>query len=148
DKVLESDLLRWLFLMGQNSPTFGKIVELNLKEDSFKTTICRNLYTQYLKTYREKTSCDLLSLAIATQGAEEQLFLAQILQKKVDKEKAKHLYINTVQKILDQNWMGKREEIKEKILSGKCMESQALALAKEFDEIKRARPVVKLPKDE
>lgn len=148
DQILESDLLRWLFLMGQMHPVFKDIVRLNLQEESFKTNICRHLYRRYLTTCEEDKSCDLLSLAIATEGAEEQLFLAQILQKKVDREKAEHLFIDTVQKILDRNWMEKREEIKEKILSGKCSEDQALSLAKEFDEIKRSRPIVKLPDHE
>jgi DNA primase len=44
--------------------------------------------------------------------------------------------------------MEKREEIKERILSGKCSEEEALALAKKFDEIKKQRPVVKIINDE
>ena len=42
-----------------------------------------------------------------------------------------------MQKILDRNWMLKREEIKTRIHSGQCSDEEALELAKQFEEIRR-----------
>ncbi|PIS00182.1 MAG: DNA primase [Chlamydiae bacterium CG10_big_fil_rev_8_21_14_0_10_35_9] len=148
DRVLEADLLRWLFLMANTYPHIVKIAQENLTKDHFKMSVCKNLFESFIKNFQKQKAADLLSIAIDTDGVEEQLFLAEMLQKKVDKEKAENLFIDTVQKILDRNWMEKREEIKERILSGKCSEEEALALAKKFDEIKKQRPVVKIVNDE
>jgi len=54
-------------------------------------------------------------------------------------------FIETVQKILERHWMQQREEIKLKIYSGTCSESEVLELARAFDQIKKARPQVVMP---
>ena len=51
-------------------------------------------------------------------------------------------------KILDRNWMEKREGIKRKIQSGQCTDEEALLLLREFDELKRAQPNVIVPEPE
>jgi DNA primase len=142
DRILEADLLRWLFLMGETIPSLLKIAEKNLTSEHFRTAAGGALYEKYLLAAREKTPLDLLSLAIDLEKAEQQLFLAEILQKKVNREKAIPCFTETVQKILERHWMGEREEIKQKIYSGTCSEAEVLELAKKFDAIKRLRPEV------
>ena len=145
DRILEADLLRWLFLMGESTPELIAIAETNLKPGHFRVPAGRALFEKYLAATRENKPRDLLSLAIDLEKAEQQLFMAEILQKKVNREKAHPCFIETVQKMLERHWMQEREEIKLKIYSGKCSESEVLELARKFDEIKKARPQVTLP---
>jgi DNA primase len=142
DRILEADLLRWLLLMGEASADLIKIAEANLKPEHFRSSAGRALYEKYMAAAAEGKPRDLLSLAIDLEKPEQQLFLAEVLQKKVNREKATALFIETVQRILERYWMHMREEIKLKIYSGQCNEQEVLALARRFDELKRQRPQV------
>jgi DNA primase len=142
DRILEADLLRWLLLMGDISEDFVQIAQKNLTSEHFRSSAGRSIYEKYMNAVQEQKSRDLLSLAIDLEKPEQQLFLAEILQKKVNKEKAKPLFLETVQRILERHWMQMREEIKLKIYSGQCNEAEVLALARKFDELKRQRPEV------
>ena len=143
DRILEADLLRWLFLMGESCPELLSLAEQNLREGHFRLQAARLLFAKYLAAAKENRPRDLLSLAIDLDQAEPQLFLAEVLQKKVNRERALSCFIETIQKILERHWMLQREEIKLKIYSGKCSEEEVLLLAKRFDELKRERPEVK-----
>ncbi len=147
DRILEADLLRWLFLMGESLPSLIPIAEANLKEDHFRVGAARKLFERYLTAVKENKPRDLLTLAIDLEQAEQQLFLAEVLQKRVNREKTLSCFIETVQKILERHWMHQREEIKLKIYSGTCSEAEVLELARKFDEIKRSRPQVTLPEE-
>ncbi len=142
DRVLEADLLRWLFLMGESCPELLPLAEKYLKEEHFRVGAAKVLFEKYVSAAKENRPRDLLSLAIDLDQAEAQLFLAEILQKKVNREKAVSCFTETVQKILERHWMQQREEIKLKIYSGRCSEEEVLSLAKQFDQLKRERPSV------
>lgn len=142
DRILEADLLRWLLLMGESAPNLVTIAETNLKPEHFRIAASRSLYEKYLIATKENKPRDLLSLAIDLEQAEQQLFMAEILQKRVNRERATQCFIETVQRMLERHWMYQREEIKLKIFSGTCSELEVLELARKFDEIKKARPVV------
>ncbi len=143
DRILEADLLRWLLLMGEMCPELVQIAEKNLKPEHFRTAPGRILYEKYMEATALGTSRDLLSLMIDLEKAEQQLFLAEVLQKKVNRERVVPCFVETVQRILERHWMQMREEIKVKIYSGQCSEEEVLALAKQFDELKKQRPEVK-----
>ncbi len=145
DRILEADLLRWLFLMGESSPVLLQMTEANLKGEHFRVAAARGLFEKYIAASLENKPRDLLTLAISLESAEQQLFMAEILQKRVNREKAIACFIDTVQKILERNWMHAREEIKLKIYSGKCSETEVLELARQFDQIKRIRPQAIIP---
>lgn len=142
DRILEADLLRWLFLMGETIPELLQIAAKNLKSEHFRTAPGRAIYEKYMAASLENKPKDLLSLAIDLERAEEQLFLAEVLQKKVNRERAVLCFTETVQKILERHWMREREEIKLQIYSGQRSEAEVLELARKFDEIKRQRPEV------
>lgn len=132
-RVLELDLLRWLILR----PDFLKTAENYLTESHFWTASCKQLFTNYLKS-EEK---DLLSLG---GGLEETTLFDEILQKKVNRERAEINFLETVQKLLDRQWMQTREEIKMQIHSGTSKEEEVLDLAKKFDELKNKRQKAEL----
>lgn len=85
---------------------------------------------------------DLLTLASKTQNSQGQEILAHILQKKIDKKHGEQLLLDSIQKLLDRNWMLKCEEIRVKIQSGQCSDDEALSLLKEFDALKKNPPKV------
>jgi DNA primase len=145
DRILEADLLRWLFLMGESLPQLVQIAELNLMPEHFRVSAARSLFEKYLAATKENKPRDLLTLAIDLEQAEQQLFLAEILQKRVNREKAVPCLVETVQRMLERHWMHSREEIKLKIYSGTCTETEVLELARQFDQIKKARPQVIMP---
>ncbi len=144
DRILETDLLRWLLLMGVEQPHLVDLVRVNLSSKDFRVAICQKIYEVYRENYENQHSCDLLSLAIDLDDAEGQLVMSDLLQKKINRERAEQQLIETIQKILDRNWMQKREEIKIRIQSGQCSEEEALDLVKQFDELKRHAPKVNL----
>jgi len=144
DRVLEMDLLRWLLLMGETEKKLIEIAKNNLSPSDLKEKTCKRLFDLYFQAEKQNKAKDLLSLAIGLEESDEQIFLSELLQKKINREKAVESFVETVQKILDRNWMEKREEVKCKIHSGNCSNDDALLLVKEFDEIKKNRPKVQV----
>lgn len=142
DRILEADLLRWLFLMGDTLPELLPLAEKNLTPEHFRINAARILFEKYKSASQEGRSRDLLSLAIDLDQAEAQLFLAEVLQKKVNRERALVCFTETIEKMLERHWMQQREEIKLKIYSGRCSEEEVLDLAKRFDQLKKERPQV------
>ncbi len=128
--------------MGESCPNLIAIAEANLKPDHFRLAASRSLFEKYLAAAKENKPRDLLTLAIDLEQAEQQLFMAEILQKRVNREKAVSCFIETVQRMLERHWMHQREGIKLKIYSGTCSEAEVLELARQFDQIKKARPQV------
>ncbi len=142
DRILEADLLRWLFLMGETLPQLVPLAEANLQPEHFRVSAGKSLFTKYMAACKEQKPRDLLSLAVDLDQTEQQLFLAEILQKRVNREKALECFVETIQRMLERHWMYEREEIKLKIYSGTCSESEVLQLAKQFDQIRKNRPQV------
>lgn len=142
DLILETDLLRQLFLQGASKPELIEIAKNNITEKHFKIRVCKNLYLKYMNANKENILKDLLSFAIDLENAEERLFLSEMLQKKINLDKVKENFIGTIQKILDRYWMEKREEIKLKIHSSNFSDDEVFELAKEFDELKNQRPSI------
>lgn len=136
DKILETDLLRWLLLLGMERPQLHSLIESQLCVSDFHSAPCRKIFELYYSRSRTGEPCDLLSLVIALEDPEAEELLAQLSQKKINKQKAEAQVLETIQKILDRNWMEKREAIKAKIQSGLCGDEEVLALLKEFDALK------------
>lgn len=146
DRILETDFLRWLLLMGGSMPWLVDIARENLPIDELHVRVCRDIYKAFMDHTDKEHTCDLLQLVSLLDDAEGQLVLAELLQKKVNKEKTDEMFVETVQKILNRNWMEKREEIKVKIQSGKYEDQAVLELVKQFDELKREPPKITIQK--
>ena len=144
DRILEADLLRWLLIATPHSEQLFAIASLNLTPQHFRIAPARILFAKAIECRKEAKEIDLLSLAIDLENPEQQLFMAEVLQKKINRERAVTCMIETVQRMLERQWMREREEIKIQIYSGGCSEEKVLELARKFDQIKRARPEVKL----
>ncbi len=144
DRILETDLLRWLFLGGQTVPKLVEITQKNILAEYFKTPLCKKLFSFYMDAFALGKPLDMFSIAIHLQQAEEQQLLQEILQKKIHLQKAEQHVVNTIEKLLQRRWMEEREIIRMKIYSATCTDEEALTLAKQFDLIKSNPPVVAL----
>lgn len=138
DRILETDLLRWL-LLKPNERLF-EIATLNVAPDLFRHETCKKIFQSVLDGAR-----DLISIGSLLETDEEQKLLAEIVQKKVNPNKAEEGLIEVIHRLLIRKWMEEREGIKTKIQSGTCTDEEALMLAKAFDEIKKAQPTVVMP---
>jgi DNA primase len=144
NRVLEADLLRWLLLFGTKE-NLAELALVNLKPEDLLVPMCQKLYQIYLEQYKAQQPCDLLSLGGQLESVEGQLFLSEILQKRINGEKAKEGCIYTIKKILERNWLHARETVKMKIQSGQCSEEEVSALAIRFGELAKKAPVVQVP---
>lgn len=142
DKILEGDLLRWLLLLGDSDPKFIETAHKNLKAEHFYVPECKELYSFYLDLALKKQPCDLLSFSIAIEKEDLRLFVSEILQKKINLQKSQEGFTQSIEKILQRNWMREREEIKIKMYSGKCSDEEAIALARQFDALRKNPPKV------
>ncbi len=134
DAILEGDLLRWTLLPGDGQACF-QILQQNMTPEEFRYPACRMIYAALLAGHR-----DLLSLAIELRDPAAHYFLMELMKKKVKKERAKECFLETLQKVLDRNWMQEREEIRLRIQSGRCSEDEVLSLVKQFDAKKSTPP--------
>lgn len=133
DSVLEGDLLRWLFLLGESKAHFLQLVELNLKAEHFKSPLCKKLFERYFEQDKER---DLLSITLMLEEESEQQWLTKLMQKKVNLAKADDAFQETIQRILQREWLEKREAIKLQIQSGTSSDEEIARLAQLFDSLK------------
>jgi DNA primase len=144
DEILESDLLRWLYLTGHKYPEFYAACEKFLTPDELRSPPCKTLYMKYQETQRKNEPINHLNLMISLEDKEAELLLGKLFHKKIPEEKALTLFPETLQKILDRNFLEKREALKVKIQTGDCSDDEALDLIKQFDALKKTHPKVTL----
>ncbi len=140
DQILETDLLRWLILIKDDR--LLEIAKLNVAPDLFRQPVCKRIFEKFSSSDGPR---DLISLGSILDKEEEQSLLTEIVQKKVNPDKAEEGLVEVIHRLLIRKWMEEREGIKNKIQSGTCSDTEALKLAKVFDEIKKNQPTVVLP---
>lgn len=140
DRVLETDVLKWLLEMGVTHPHFVQLAQGNVHSDQFRVPVCRQFYELYLGGI-----CDPISLLAELEEGNGQELLDELMQKRVNREKGEETFKQALLQILKRNWMLLLEEIKIKIQSGNSSEEEALLLAKQFAELRGAPPTLKCP---
>lgn len=138
DRILETDLLKWLLEMGSTHPHFVLMARENLHGEHFRIAICRQFYELYLSG-----TCDPISLLAELDEGYGQELLDELMQKRVNRERGEEQFKIALLQILKRNWMHLLEEIKIKIQSGNSAEEEALQLAKQFAELRSNPPVIK-----
>lgn len=142
DQVLENDLLGWLIRLGPTEEWIFPLAEGNLSEETFRDPTARRIYQTLMTHWKEHhKGIDLLSLAMEL-GEEEQKRLEQILERRMNLQRASILFRATLQKALEREWIAAREGIRVKIQRGDLSEGEVWALAKKFDEMGGKRPVI------
>jgi DNA primase len=140
DRILETDLLRWLLL--KKDERLFLIAKENLAADLFRNPVAKRIFQKLMQGEGPK---DLIALGSALESEEEQQLLSDIVGKKVNPDRAEQGLVEVIHRLLIRKWMEEREAIKTKIQSGSCSDEEVLQLAKAFDEIKKNQPTVVLP---
>lgn len=143
-RILEIDLLRWMAFVGGSDIELFDQIKNNIAPDDLHTSVCRRIFQKCLEVYDAQKSLDLLSVVVSLEDAEEQLFLSEILSKRINTEKAREGIHTCLEKILQRNWMIKRESIRSRIHRGGVGEEEMFELARQFDALKRDPPKVKV----
>lgn len=143
DRIMETDFLRILFLEGLVDPAYVTFAQANLSPEDLSSSPCANLYKAYLHAFTNELERDLMSLAIQVEDPEIQLVIAELHQRKVNREKSKESFKECILKILNRNWMHQREQIRMAIQSGQMSDDEAILKVKEFEEIKKSPPKIK-----
>lgn len=140
DKILECEILRWLITAGTLKPHFSELARKNLTPACFVVPACRRAYEGYLEISSQNKPCQLLSLACFLEEEEHQSLINDLLGRKINLERADELFQASLFKLLEREWMRKREEVRLKIQSGSCSDEEAHVLLQEFDRLKKTPP--------
>jgi DNA primase len=144
NRILEGDFIRWLIFASLQFPNIIAIAKANIHVDHLCIPGASRLYQEFLSSLEEGRPCDLLAMGSCLEGEEDQKLLAEIMQRKVNLQKAEEGFKETVRKLLIRRWMEEREVIRSKLQSGALSDEEALELARQFDEIKKKIPEVAL----
>lgn len=142
DWILETDILRFIFLVGPNSKTLRTLAKEHLSENAFQISICKTAFQIFIRNDTHDTPMSLIDLSCELDHTEGQRLLDALTEKKIQLEKGEKGFHEALKRLLDRNWLQEREAIRIKIQSGTASEEEALALAKAFEEIKRRQPKV------
>lgn len=134
-RTLELDLIRWLVLMGKS---FLPTVKTYISDRHFVTPGCLQLFQKIM----EGGEHDLFTLAA---DIEDPTLIDEMLQKKVNRERAEIHFLETVQKLLDREWMQNRESVKAEIDTGGHTDEKLLELTKQFGATKRPLATLVVP---
>ncbi len=144
DQILETDFLRWLYVCAKSKPEFTSWAQANISADALVDPICRQFYQTLLEQFLKGLSTDLAALANQMTSEDSHAWFKLFFSKKINADKAEEQFMASMQKILDRNWMQKREQIKVKIQSGTCSDDEALELVRQFEDIKKHPPKISL----
>ena len=133
DRILEVDLLRWLYL----TPDLSPHIKRNIEPKHLRVPACRSLYERFLASTE-----DFRTLTLSLDNPEEMLLLTEIAQKKVNLERKEQGVNETILALLERYWLSEREKIKRQIQSGKLTQDEVLALARTFDQLKNEIPAI------
>lgn len=139
DRILELDLLRWMILAGEENPSLVEMIGGYLTEDDFWTSIGKTIFTSYLTAFKEGRARDLLSILIDIEGEEGAAVMDEILNKKINLERAEKHTRETIQKLLDRKWLKEKAEIKQMLESGTPSDEEVAVLMKRLDTLNSSR---------
>lgn len=145
NRVLETDLLRWLFFSGEHEEAVQNIIFNNISEEHFTIEECRRIFSHFKMRVESEEETDLLSFGASLPNEDDQLFLSELTARKVNAEKSVEGAEAAVLKLLERKWFTEREVIRVKLQNAHLPEYEALTLAKAFDELKKNPPEVVLP---
>lgn len=136
DLILEGDLIVWLFKLQKKE--HRQMAYENLQEDNFRHPLTKRLFVEGKKRHSESLPFTYMEVTYLFENEQEQQQFSHLLSRKLDVERVKELYPLAIKRLLDREWLNKREEIREKIQSG--TDEESLLLAKVFDELNRNPP--------
>jgi DNA primase len=137
---LEKDLIRWLLVV-ENKELLNTIMK-NINVDHLKNQTVKKIFSLAKNLHQENKNIDFLNLG-GFILQEEISFLEQIQDKRINVLKAKEGVYFLLQKLLDREWIEKCSVIKNQIQKESLSEEKLFSLAKEFDNIKKNKPILR-----
>ncbi len=138
DRILELDLIRWVTLLVKERPDLVALIRENIAPEDLHNGLCRESYQLLLARIDEQQTIDPLALASCSENMQQ--LLQDLMERRVNAEKAEELIEATIQKILDRNWMKEREEVRMKIQAGEGSSEEVMALLKTFSDLGNKPP--------
>jgi DNA primase len=114
DRIMEGDFLVWILLMAHEQPRLLELAKRNIVPENLHVAECAKLYQRLLDNYAQGTACDFLALAAQTEEPEQKL-IQELVDKKINWDRADQQFHEAIQKILDRNWMEERHVLSQKI---------------------------------
>lgn len=145
NRILEGDFIRWLIFAAPQFPKIAQVAKANITPEQLCIPGAAKLYREFLQSFEEGRPCDLLEMGSCLSSEEDQMLLNEIMQRKINLQKAEEGFKETVRKILVRHWMEERESIRSQLQGGSLTDEEALGLARQFDEIKKKVPEVVIP---
>jgi DNA primase len=142
DRIVETDLLRWLILCGYHNKKVIELCEQNIDANELRQPLIRHLFQNVLQTLKKNEPIDFVALVQECEEEGVEVLISEILAKKINRDKANGHLVETIKRIKERNWILQREEIKMRIQSGDLSEDEQLALVKEFDLLSKSAPKV------
>lgn len=139
NRILEGDFLVWILLMPHEHARYIEAARSNIKVEDLHVPECVKLYKLYLDNSAQGKPCDLLSIA-ALSGEAEQIMIHELVDKKVNRDKAEQQFLEAMQKILDRNWMQQRQAIAMKITSAEGDDEATFELLRQFNHMQKNSP--------
>ncbi len=140
NKILETDLLRWMLLPSDNQGECLRLAAGNIVSEHLKSPSCRGVYDAVMSLKSQGLPIDFLSLGSILQTEEEAGVVSDLMQKKINLQKNVEGIKESILKILTREWMEERESIKVQIQNNNGSDDEVLLLAKRFDELKKNQP--------
>lgn len=145
NQILEADFLRWLIFAAAQLPQLGAIAKVNISPEKLRTPAAVRLYREFLVAYEAGQSCDLLTMGACLDGEEEQKLLTDIMQRKINLQKAEEGFKETVRTLLIRDWTEEGERIRSQFFSSHLSDEESTALGLQYAEVRKKVPEVIIP---
>ena len=145
DEIMETDLLRWLLLVGEEKPELADLIRANIHSDELCTERCRALLNAYYAAMEEHGERDLLSLTMRCGTVDIQNLIDAIMGKSVNEDRADDEVEGTILRLKERNWMRRRESVREQMSRPDLSDDEELELVKQFEAIRREEPKLTRP---
>lgn len=143
DRILEGDLLRWLLIAGDKSLDHFLLVRKNLNPDDLRDPICRSLLLAIEAAVSDGLqNWTMMDLVSRTQDERVQELFDSIASKRIQRDRPEELLRETIQKILERNWMQRCEELDLRLRSGQLSEEESFVLIQEYGRLRKNVPQV------
>ena len=143
NKVLEVDLLRWLFFAEEQQKEIAALIEANICVEDLRISSCQKLFTHCFRSIQEGRKVDFLSLGGFCDCEEDRDLIADIMHKKINLQKLCEGCKESIKAILERNWLEQMEAIQRQLESSVLSDQEMLELAKEFAAIRKNPPTLK-----
>lgn len=143
---LEADFLRWLLSMGSDASLFLALARKQRAERFLSDVRLRWLYHWFERWHsaqKEKGApCTLLEMVQDLPHAKVQDFAQKLLGKRMDQERARALFVQTINDLIKRQWRWDLQEIREQLSAAQIDEERALNIAKEYAELSQKPPAL------